>query len=80
MVSVFPACCFFLEQIMDKWKFVQVGDHVQLRVPKPSGLLKVGDVGLVVSRLQLKRTWMELQAHRKRHRNGIKRVGIAAIP
>mmetsp|Transcript_42831 Transcript_42831/g.87597 ORF Transcript_42831/g.87597 Transcript_42831/m.87597 type:complete len:700 (+) Transcript_42831:88-2187(+) len=27
----------------------QVGDHVQLRVPKPSGLLKVGDIGLVVA-------------------------------
>jgi len=27
----------------------EVGDHVRLRVPKPSGLLKDGDIGLVVA-------------------------------
>ena len=69
MVGVFPSCLLFLERIMDKCKFVQVGDHVQLRVPKPSGLLKDGDIGLVVSWLQ--RTWMELQDHRKNHRHGM---------
>lgn len=43
---------------------VQVGDRVRLRVPKPSGLLRDGDVGVLVSSTADGFNTSVLQTHR----------------
>lgn len=43
-----PFTLSLLHLVSTAWHNFQVGDHVRLRVPKPSGMLKDGDIGLVV--------------------------------